>query len=94
MPELCLHLPALQAVFTGASASPLHRLHLFVKYARKFLKLDVKYRLGDKGGETRRVLMQGRVAATGISDNSTSNTHKENMQQGVVAEARARDKIT
>ena len=38
--------------------------------------------------------MRGRVAATSISDNITSNTHKENMQQGVVAEARARDKIT
>ena len=39
MPELCLHLPALQAVLTGASAGPLHRLHLFAKYARKF-KID------------------------------------------------------
>ena len=38
--------------------------------------------------------MRGRVAATSISDNITSNTQKENMQQGVVAEARARDKIT
>ena len=36
VPELCLHLPALQAVFTGTSAGPLHGLHLFVKYAGKF----------------------------------------------------------